>query len=120
MEVPGPAAVLSARGVRMDDHYYLADKDELEEHKTGQRLPPGMSAYQAAWMEKKSEGESGTELQDGHKDKGDHEVEMDDADDMDDASAYNGFRANTEQERKDDLEFPDEIEISPDVNARDR
>ena len=132
-----------AKGVLIDDeHYYSGDEDE-EEAKIPKRLPKGTSKYQAAWYLDDA-SDSGSDFEDA-----DSDIQMADvtpADGLEGTAPAPETEAATEyaesemfadpspeeeaqeieayrSRRKvaeDDLHFPDEIELSPNVSARER
>ncbi|KAK9490900.1 hypothetical protein V1508DRAFT_390727 [Lipomyces doorenjongii] len=133
------------RGVRLDDHFYLSDDEEQEARtlKDKNRIPKGMSEYQARWI---IEENSDDEYDDGDvasSDGGDNQMmdldgdalsvaapateygvtEMDTQSEMFvDLSAEEEARQLKEyrEREKEDTEFPDEIELSPEIIAKER
>ncbi|KAF3911366.1 hypothetical protein ABW20_dc0101076 [Dactylellina cionopaga] len=139
----------SRRGVLLDDHHYF-DDDEIDgiapEPVRKRRLPPGTSEMQAKWIVDSDTDDS--DLEDGDEVEELMETEMDSEgedkmeaeEDMDDATTTFGtsksemfldlspeeeakaiaeFRQRKD-EAEDDLEFPDEFELRPDEDARER
>jgi pre-rRNA-processing protein TSR1 len=140
-------ATTSKKGVLLDDHHYFSE-DEMYMPKLPNKLPTGTSNYQAAWyLEDVSDSES--ELDDEEmRDVEDEGVQaapedgaeglapvepteaamseypqsekFEELDDEDDAEQLAAYRASKRDEVEDDLEFPDEIELHPNVLARER
>lgn len=119
-------------GIRMDGKNYFVDGPSFRGN-TSQKLPRGTSEYQSKWLlDDVLEGASDLEDEPG-------EVEMDAHDDdvMDDVSEYQPTEAPTEMHvelsaeeeqrqleehramERDELEFPDEIELRPDESAKE-
>ncbi|KAJ9655796.1 ribosome biogenesis protein tsr1 [Neophaeococcomyces mojaviensis] len=147
-DVP-PAARAEQKGVLLDDHHYFSD-DNSHIPEQPAKLPPGTSSYQAAWyledvsdsdddmldddmpMEQLGSDSISVNPEDGAFDsKADAmtdipateypESEMHvDADEQEEARQLAEFRASRKTEAEEDLEFPDEIELHPDVLARER
>jgi len=142
------AATLPAKkGVLLDDHHYFSD-DETHLPQPPKKLPKGTSAYQAAWYLDDCASDSGSDLEDHDmKDVEEEEaagpedgmegyandaqteagpseypqsVKFEELDELDDAAQLEAFRANKRDEARDDMEFPDEIELHPNVAARER
>uniref|UniRef100_A0A093XNN4 Ribosome biogenesis protein tsr1 like n=1 Tax=Talaromyces marneffei PM1 TaxID=1077442 RepID=A0A093XNN4_TALMA len=137
------------RGVLLDDHHYFSD-DESHIPARPKRLPKGTSEYQSAWfLEDDSDSASDmmdNEDEDMDMEVDDTEgrpedgVFPDHADAMteggpseypqsemfldpspeDEADQLENYRASRRTEAEDDLEFPDEIELHPNVLARER
>ncbi|KAJ5290855.1 hypothetical protein N7478_000106 [Penicillium angulare] len=135
------------KGVLLDDHHYFSDDDS---HVPGKpkRLPKGTSEYQSAWY-LEDVSDSGSDIDDGDDDE-DMEMDTagapedgvfpDNADAMteggaseypqsemfldpspeDEAQELADYRASRRDEAEEDLEFPDEIELHPNVLARER
>lgn len=142
-------AFIDQKGVLLDDHHYFSDDNSHIPEKPA-KLPAGTSDYQSAWyLEDISDSEDeimdedmpsphviddalserpedgalvsredamtdvpGTEYPD---------TEMHvDQDEADEARQLAEFRASRKKEAEEDLEFPDEIELHPDVLARER
>jgi len=136
------------KGVLLDDHHYFSD-DNSHIPAAPKRLPKGTSNYQAAWfLEDVSDSDSDmldeddvgdmdmdsealgpedgvvTRAADAMTEGGVSEYpesEMHvDADEEEEARQLEEYRANRKQEAEEDLEFPDEIELHPEVLARER
>ncbi|KAI1106754.1 DUF663-domain-containing protein [Jackrogersella minutella] len=134
------------KGVLLDDHHYFSE-EEREEYAAPKKLPKGTSNYQAAWfLDDVSDSES--ELDDQEME--DAQVEMPAApedgmegiaqnaptegamseypqsemfiepNEDEDAAQLEAYRRNKRDEAEDDKEFPDEIELHPNVLARER
>lgn len=125
------------RGVRLDDHYYLDEREE--EVPVVKKLPKGTSEYQATWITDENvlnsdeEAESTDEGQDGH-DSDDAmslggtvpppstyaptqmEEAHQDLSEEEEARQLADYRSQT----KDDREFPDEVDYDPSISARER
>ncbi|KAL4956872.1 hypothetical protein BDW69DRAFT_157479 [Aspergillus filifer] len=132
------------KGVLLDDHHYFSDDDD---HITAKpkRLPKGTSEYQSHWF-LDDVSDSGSDIEDddememdvsGNPEDG---VFPDNQDAMteggpseypqsemfldpspeEEAQQLEEYRASRRNEAKDDLEFPDEIELHPNVLARER
>ncbi|PRT53347.1 Ribosome biogenesis protein TSR1 [Wickerhamiella sorbophila] len=122
-------------GVRMDGHYYVNEMIEAEGGEGPQslsRVPEGVSDYQAAWflegedyhfdedempgdenMLEDEEGELVGETQNGADER---MMEDEELDEDEESRQLKQFR----ERATDDLEFPDEIELKPEENARER
>ncbi|KAM5348674.1 hypothetical protein ACJ41O_008498 [Fusarium nematophilum] len=134
------------KGVLLDDHHYFSD-EEAEERKIKKRVPKGTSNYQSAWyLEDVSDSESDMEdfeMKDeaeeeqarpedgieGHAPAPPTEAApseypqsemMIEPDEEEDARQLEQYRARKRDEVEDDKEFPDEIELHPNVLARER
>ncbi|KAI0381527.1 DUF663-domain-containing protein [Hypomontagnella monticulosa] len=137
----------SKKGVLLDDHHYFSE-EEREEYTAPKKLPKGTSSYQAAWfLDDVSDSES--ELDDEEmEDAQDEDMPAAPEDGMeglaqkeateaamseypqsemfvepnedDDAAGLEAYRARKRDEIEDDKEFPDEIELHPNVLARER
>lgn len=137
------------RGVLLDDHHYFSD-DESHIPARPKRLPKGTSEYQSAWfleddsdsasdmMDNEDEDmdmevdETEGRPEDGvFPDHGDAMTEGGpseypqsemflDPSPEDEADQLENYRASRRTEAEDDLEFPDEIELHPNVLARER
>ncbi|CAH0017416.1 unnamed protein product [Clonostachys rhizophaga] len=135
------------KGVLLDDHHYFSEGEE-EEQRVKKRVPKGTSKYQSAWyLEDLSD--SGSDLEDLEmKDDEEEEDEaapedgiegfagpepteagpseypqsemMEELDDAANAEQLLQFRSRKRDEAEDDKEFPDEIELHPNVLARER
>lgn len=137
------------RGVLLDDHHYFSD-DESHIPSRPKRLPKGTSDYQAAWFleDDSDSGSDMVDMEDEDVDMEVDETEgrpedgvfPDHGDGMteggpseypqsemfldpspeDEADQLEEYRASRRKEEEDDLEFPDEIELHPNVLARER
>lgn len=133
-----------------DQHYFSDDDEDENALPRPKRLPKGTSDYQAAWylddvsdsgsdlvdeeqdedgdMEMDTSGnpEDGVfpDRQDAMTEAGPSEYPQSemfvDADEEEERRQLEEFRASRRKEEKDDLEFPDEIELHPNVLARER
>lgn len=134
------------RGVLLDDHHYFSD-DDSHIPATPKRLPKGTSTYQSAWY-LEDVSDSGSDLEDDDDEEMEMDtagapedgVFPDNADAMteggpseypqsemfldpspeDEAQELADYRASRKTEAEEDLEFPDEIELHPNVLARER
>ncbi|KAL4793325.1 hypothetical protein BDV19DRAFT_231186 [Aspergillus venezuelensis] len=133
------------KGVLLDDHHYFSDDDDHIPSKP-KRLPKGTSEYQSHWfLDDVSDSGSDIEYDDeememdvsGNPEDG---VFPDNQDAMteggpseypqsemfldpspeEEAQQLEEYRASRRNEAKEDLEFPDEIELHPNVLARER
>ena len=137
-------ATTTKKGVLLDDHHYFTDEDE-EERKVKKRVPKGTSTYQSAWY-LDDVSDSGSDLEDlDMQDEAEEEPgapedgegfaqpepteigaseypqsEMMDADQEVDMNDLAQYRSRKHDEAEDDREFPDEIELHPNVLARER
>ncbi|KAK3343982.1 hypothetical protein B0T25DRAFT_313716 [Lasiosphaeria hispida] len=135
----------SKKGVLLDDHHYFSDDDGQV---VPRKLPKGTSTYQAAWYLNDDVSESGSDLDDfDMKDADEEEAPRPEdglegrvayaqteggqseypqsemfvqPDEDEDAMELAAFRKNKRTEAEDDMEFPDEIELLPNVLARER
>ncbi|KAL4820198.1 hypothetical protein BDW67DRAFT_114269 [Aspergillus spinulosporus] len=135
------------KGVLLDDHHYFSDDDDHIPAKP-KRLPKGTSEYQSHWF-LDDVSDSGSDIMDEDEDE-DMQMDVsgapedgvfpDNHDAMteggpseypqsemfldpspeDEAQQLEEYRASRRNEAKDDLEFPDEIELHPNVLARER
>ncbi|KAJ5688766.1 Ribosome biogenesis protein tsr1 [Penicillium macrosclerotiorum] len=135
------------KGVLLDDHHYFSDDDSHIPPKP-KRLPKGTSEYQSAWY-LEDVSDSGSDLVDDEEDE-DMEMDTagapedgifpDNQDAMteggpseypqsemfldpspeDEAQELEAYRQSRRNEAEEDLEFPDEIELHPNVLARER
>lgn len=141
-------AASTKKGVLLDDHHYFSD-DEPEAYTKPKRVPKGTSKYQSAWYLDDDVSDSGSDLEDFDMkdvDEDDAEDELEDSgegmavdrqteagpseypqsemfvepNEDEDAEQLAAFRSRKRDEAKDDLEFPDEIELHPNVLARER
>jgi pre-rRNA-processing protein TSR1 len=143
-------AATERKGVLLDDHHYFSDEEEMEAPKQKKRLPKGTSKYQSAWyiddvsdsgsdledfdedmddaktqIFEPADGEEGMDVngramtEGGPSEYPQSEMFLDPSpeDEADQIEAYRKTRKNEEEE---DLEFPDEIELLPNVDARER
>ncbi|VEU41313.1 unnamed protein product [Pseudo-nitzschia multistriata] len=110
-----------------DDDYNAADKDIAEEG--GFARPVGWSDYQSAWLDALDDGEGGDldhgELAEELNKKSSATVAGGNAMDLDDANEVSEEerQALLEERRKqqqEHAEFPDEVQVNEDENARDR
>ena len=136
------------KGVLLDDHHYFED-DVSHLPEPSKRVPKGTSNYQAAWF-LGDEGDSGSDWedmapsikmdldapaqpQDGveglNKDVDPTDAALSeypqsehflDPSPNDEAEQIQAYRLSRKSEAADDLEFPDEIELHPNVLARER
>ncbi|XXG97736.1 hypothetical protein Hte_004046 [Hypoxylon texense] len=137
----------SKKGVLLDDHHYFSE-EEPEAYTAPKKLPKGTSNYQAAWfLDDVSDSESeldDEEMEDagaldtpaapedgieGIANREPTEAAMSEypqsemfiePDEDDDAAQLEAYRARKRDEVEDDKEFPDEIELHPNVLARER
>lgn len=139
----------SKKGVLLDGHHYFSD-DEEGHAPRAKRLPRGTSAYQAAWYLDDGVSDSGSDMEDfdmtdaaqierthGPEDGIDEGMAMDtqteagaseyprsemfvEPNEDEDAKQLEAYRASKRDEAEDDKEFPDEIELHPNVLARER
>lgn len=136
------------KGVLLDDHHYFSE-DEEDVPKDQRRVPKGTSKYQAAWYLDDNVSESGSDmtdldmndgeeaeadaqpqdgmegiLDDGQTEAGPSEYPRSEAfmelDEDEDAAQLAQYRAKKKDEAREDMEFPDEIELHPNVLARER
>ena len=139
----------SKKGVLLDDHHYF-DEEEPEAYTAPKKLPRGTSKYQAAWYLDDDVSDSGSDMEEDEEMESDEEEEaarpedgeeglagyapteaggteypqteggfiQPDADE--DAMQLEAFRSKKRDEAREDLEFPDEIELHPHVLARER
>lgn len=140
-------AFTDQKGVLLDDHHYFSDDNSHIPSKPA-KLPKGTSEYQSAWcLEDMSDSEDDMMDEDTPLGANDnttlegpedgavlHEDAMTDApmteypdtemhvdqDAAEEARQLAEFRNSRKKEAAEDLEFPDEIELHPDVLARER
>jgi pre-rRNA-processing protein TSR1 len=142
-------ATTEKRGVLLDDHHYFSD-DETHLPAAPKRLPKGTSASQAAWFLGDEFSDSGSDFEDVDEDgmavdapalpqdglEGFAPREPTEAapteypqsemfldptpDDEAEAEQLAAFRGRKKDEAQEDREFPDEIELHPNVLARER
>lgn len=140
----------SKKGVLLDDHHYFSDDDQVQELTMPKRVPKGTSKYQSAWfLDDDNASDSGSDLEDfemqdadGAEEPARPEDGMEglageamteggpseyarsemfiEPDEEEDAMGLEAYRKNKRTEAEDDLEFPDEIELHPNVLARER
>jgi pre-rRNA-processing protein TSR1 len=141
-------ATTEKRGVLLDDHHYFSD-DETHIPSAPKRVPKGTSSYQAAWFLGDNVSDSGSDY-DEVDEQGDmnmdepalpqdgieglaprepteaapteyqqSEMFLDPAPD-EESEQLAAFRARKKDEAEEDREFPDEIELHPQVLARER
>lgn len=147
VEDEGYNGEFSAPGVRLDDHHYFRDefREEYELEMKTRRLPKGMSDYQSKWIiddeliddEELSEDdfEDEEEMVDdnGEDDFGVSKTapseygDMTEAGDMQSEMFLELSADEEERQLKEyrararaDLEFPDEVELPPNVSAKER
>jgi pre-rRNA-processing protein TSR1 len=141
-------AASDKRGVLLDDHHYFSD-DETHLPAVPKRLPKGTSSYQAAWFLGADVSDDGSDFEDvdevdemamdspalpqdgvegfaprepteaAPSEYPQSEMFMDPTPD-DEAEQLAAFRARKGDEAEEDREFPDEIELHPQVLARER
>ncbi|KAF2666758.1 putative pre-rRNA processing protein Tsr1 [Microthyrium microscopicum] len=144
----GTMATSTRKGVLIDDHHYYSDEDEEELITKPRRLPRGTSDYQAAWylgdmsdsgsdMEDVEDVDMGFEGPSNNPADGPVDIDMRDPTEAggteypqseafqdpspeDEAEQIASYRKQRHEEAEEDLEFPDEIELPPNVLARDR
>ncbi|KAK4148847.1 hypothetical protein C8A00DRAFT_38569 [Chaetomidium leptoderma] len=140
----------SKKGVLLDDHHYFSDDDTVQELHMPKKVPKGTSKYQAAWfLDGGDVSDSGSDLEDHDMEdaEGDEEearpedgmeglagdamteagpseyaksVAFIEPDEEEDAMDLEAYRKSKRSEEEDDLEFPDEVELHPNVLARER
>ena len=141
-------ATSAKKGVLLDDHHYFSDSENEEQQTTVRRMPRGTSKYQSAWY-LDDVSDSGSDLEDMEMD-GDDDKEsimapedgvegyagpegteagpseypqselMEELDEDEEAQQLAQYRSRKKDEAEDDKEFPDEIELHPNVLARER
>jgi pre-rRNA-processing protein TSR1 len=144
------SATTERKGVLLDDHHYFDDDDYDDPQHLPKRLPRGTSKYQATWylddvdysgsdMESVDENFFEANLDDAPLDPADgiEDVNMGeqteampseypqseaflDPSPEDEAEAIEAYRETRRHDVEEDLEFPDEIELHPNVLARER
>lgn len=136
------------RGVLLDDHHYFSD-DETHLPAVPKRLPKGTSNYQSAWFLGDNFSDSGSDMEEFDKEMitdtpalpqdgvegfaprepteaapseyPQSEMFLDpNPDDEAEAEQLAAFRGRKNDEAAADREFPDEIELHPNVLARER
>ena len=141
-------ATTTKKGVLLDDHHYFSDSADEEERQYIKRVPKGTSKYQSAWYlddvsdsgsdmedhemndddddddegapEDGIEGMAGAEPTEGAPSEYPQSEMMGELDEEEDARQLAQFRNRKGDEAEDDKEFPDEIELHPNVLARER
>ncbi|KAK3997165.1 hypothetical protein QBC44DRAFT_108732 [Cladorrhinum sp. PSN332] len=138
------------KGVLLDDHHYFSDDDDqVVALQMPKRLPKGTSKYQSAWfLDGDEASDDGSDMEDVEMDEAEEEEEARPEDGMEgmagpamteageteyaksvafvepdeeeDAMGLEAYRKLKRTEAEDDLEFPDEIELHPNVLARER
>lgn len=136
------------KGVLLDEHHYFSDEDEHIPYT--KRVPKGTSKYQAAWYLDDDVSESGSDMTDidmRDNEESEDEARPEDGveglagdaqteagaseyprseapfmelDEDEDAAQLSQYRTKKKDEALEDLEFPDEIELLPNVLARER
>lgn len=147
-DVASTVATNDHKGVLLDDHHYFSD-DNSHIPAAPKKLPKGTSDYQAAWyledvsdsdsdiLDEDLEGDASMDTEALGPEDGvvtraadnmteaamseypESEMHID-ADEEEEARQLEAYRANRKKEAEDDLEFPDEIELHPDVSAQER
>ncbi|ESZ98487.1 putative Ribosome biogenesis protein tsr1 like protein [Sclerotinia borealis F-4128] len=141
-------ATTEKRGVLLDDHHYFSD-DETHLPAVPKRLPKGTSNYQSAWFLGDHFSDSGSDMEDFDEEMSmdtpalpqdgvegfapreptefapseypQSEMFLDpNPDDEAEAEQLAAFRGRKNDEAAEDREFPDEIELHPNVLARER
>lgn len=136
------------RGVLLDDHHYFSD-DETHLPAVPKRLPKGTSNYQSAWFLGDNFSDSGSDMEDFDEEMStdtpalpqdgvegfaprepteaapseypQSEMFLDpNPEDEAEAEQLAAFRGRKNDEAAEDREFPDEIELHPNVLARER
>lgn len=148
VDAPISVATTEKRGVLLDDHHYFSD-DETHIPSAPKRVPKGTSSYQAAWFLGDDISDSGSDYdnideqggvlldepalpQDGIEgiaprepteaaptEYPQSEMFLDPTPD-EESEQLADFRARKVDEAAEDREFPDEIELHPEVLARER
>lgn len=142
-------AVTERKGVLLDDHHYFDDDDADEPQRLPKRLPRGTSKYQAAWyLDDVDYSGSDMESVDENFFEGNLDEPLNPADGIEDvdmrepteagpseypqseafldpspeeeAETIEAYRETRKREAEEDMEFPDEIELHPNVLARER
>ncbi|KKK23955.1 hypothetical protein ARAM_003432 [Aspergillus rambellii] len=135
------------KGVLLDDHHYFSD-DDSHIPAPPKRLPKGTSKYQSAWF-LEDMSDSGSDIEDEDEDQemdmdisgapedgvfpDNHDAMTEggpseypqsemflDPSPEDEADQLEEYRSSRRKEANEDLEFPDEIELHPNVLARER
>ncbi|KAJ4306854.1 ribosome biogenesis protein tsr1 [Collariella sp. IMI 366227] len=140
----------SKKGVLLDDHHYFSDDDQVVQLHMPKKVPKGTSKYQSAWfIHDEDVSDSGSDLDDFEMqdDESDEEearpedgmeglagaamtevgpseyaksVAFIEPNEEEDAMALEAYRKSKRTEAEDDLEFPDEVELHPQVLASER
>ncbi|EGX97097.1 pre-rRNA processing protein Tsr1, putative [Cordyceps militaris CM01] len=141
-------ATAPKKGVLLDDHHYFSEGEEEKAEQAKRKVPKGTSKYQSAWyLEDVSDSESDMEdmeMEDTHAEEYQAAPEdgiegyaqpepteggpseypqsemMEELDEAADAEQLAQYRSKKHDEAEDDKEFPDEIELHPQVLARER
>lgn len=135
------------KGVLLDEHHYFSEDEGPEERAVKKRVPKGTSAYQSAWYLEDDISDSGSDLEDFDMEDADAEAAapedgiegyaprepteagpseypqsemMIEPDEEADAEQLAAYRARRRDEADEDKEFPDELELHPNVLARER
>ncbi|KAH6603909.1 hypothetical protein Trco_007355 [Trichoderma cornu-damae] len=144
-----PGAPSEKKGVLLDEHHYFSDEED-EATATTKKVPKGTSKYQSAWYldDVSDSGSDMEDMEMDEDDDDDNEEEgmgpedgmeglaqpepteagpseypqseMMEPDEEEDAAQLEQYRARKRDEVEDDKEFPDEIELHPNVLARER
>lgn len=136
------------KGVLLDDHHYFSEDEDNAQVKH-LRVPKGTSKYQSAWYLEDDVSDDGSDMTDMDVDDdqgseasvapedgmeglvADRMTEagpseypqsekFEELDEDDDAAQLAQYRSKKKDEAEEDLEFPDEIELHPNVLARER
>ncbi|KAK0654555.1 hypothetical protein QBC41DRAFT_57638 [Cercophora samala] len=138
------------KGVLLDEHHYFSDDDQVIALQMPKKVPKGTSKYQSAWfLDGGEESEDGSDLEDFEMEDVQEEeparpedgiegaagdvamtegapteyaksVAFVEPNEDEDAMELEAYRKQKRSEAEDDLEFPDEIELHPNVLARER
>jgi len=141
------AGTTAKKGVLLDEHHYFSEDEGEEQTVARKRVPKGTSAYQSAWYLEDDVSDSGSDLEDFEMNDAEEEeaspedgIEgyaprepteagpseypqsemMIEPDEEADAEQLAAYRARKRDEADEDREFPDEIELLPNVLARER
>ncbi|KAK4947624.1 ribosome biogenesis protein tsr1 [Elasticomyces elasticus] len=147
-DIASTAATTEHKGVLLDDYHYFSD-DNSHIPATPKKLPKGTSDYQAAWylddvsdsdsdmLDEDNDGDVAMDAdslgpedgvvansadamtEGGPSEYPESEMHVD-ADDEEEARQLEEYRTNKKKEAEDDLEFPDEIELNPEMSGRER
>lgn len=136
------------KGVLLDDHHYFSEDEDNAQVKR-LRVPKGTSKYQSAWYLEDNVSDDGSDMTDMDVDDEEgseasvapedgmeglaadrmteagpseypQSEKFEELDENDDAAQLAQYRAKKKDEAEEDLEFPDEIELHPNVLARER